>query len=393
MAEIFNEVKNQAQVIPVESNIYPVVGMSDANVVVTSDEITISFYEGEVPEFIELELERLYQSIYSTVARLRIYENSKNITSYVALKGQNIISAIIFRIENNKAIVLNEQTYINVVEISRFSKAVFLRYKSVTYISYWGLMPTQGKIPYLFRRNYCLPEIVVTLPEKTDAYLTSLGKSTRRHVRSNLKKITTTFPSFRAETSLKVDINAQDIFDIVNLNNERMAVKEKVTYNSDEETQRLIRLANVYGLVLTLKINDRVCAGAVCYRVGSTYFAHVLAHDPKFDDYKLGMVCCYLMISECITRGGSEVRFGGSTHRYKFDFLGILLYLDYLVVYKNIGHYILHTASALPMSLEAYVRRSKLWLLLSDRREDIFSRVAARIISRVREFKRSGYAL
>jgi hypothetical protein len=104
-------------------------------------------------------------------------------------------------------------------------------------------------------------------------------------------------------------------------------------------------------------------------------------------------VCCYLMMCECIAKGGSEVRFGGSTHRYKFDFQGVLLRLDYVVIYRNAVQLLLHCASALQMSVAAYLDRAKLWLLLAERRDDRISRFVARIVGWARDFKRSRHGL
>jgi hypothetical protein len=356
-------------------------------------EVTISFYEHEVPEFLEPELDRMYQSPYSTLARLRIYQEDKNLKVYAALQGAAVISVLMFRLEGRKVVVLNQQTQIDAAEITRFATAVFARYPSVTAISFWGLMPSPGQLPFLSHQNFCLPEVVLTLPESPDAYLASLGSKTRGNIRRCLKKLSQTYPSFRTQTSVKGDINPQDISDIIQLSNARMAVKGNVTYNSDEETQRLVRLAGAYGLVFTIKIDDRIGAGVVCYRVGSTYFGQVLAHDPKFDEYKLGLVCNYLSISEFITRGGRELRMGGSTHSYKFDLRGKLMHLDYLIVYRNLAHYVAGAPSALMKSIMAYLSRAKLWLLLAQRRDDWVSRVTTRIINRVREFKRTGFAM
>jgi hypothetical protein len=44
-------------------------------------------------------------------------------------------------------------------------------------------------------------------------------------------------------------------------------------------------------------------------------------------------------------------------------------------------------------SIMAYLSRAKLWLLLAQRRDDWVSRVTTRIINRVREFKRTGFAM
>jgi CelD/BcsL family acetyltransferase involved in cellulose biosynthesis len=357
----------------------------------TAVEISVQFYEDSVPNFAAAELERLYESIYSSLARFQIYAEDRNISTYVARRGAEVVAVFLFRMEGDQVTVLNQQTSIRSDEISRFADAVFSRFKRTKVVSLWGVMPTEGRLPLLSQTNFCLSDVVVALPTSAEAYLSSLGKSTRRHVRSNLKRLAQTFPSFRAQAFVRGEICAQHIRDIIQLSNARMVIKENVTYNSDEETPRLIQLANVYGMVLTLTIDDRVSAGAVCYRVGSTYFAQVLAHDPKFDDYKLGLVCCYLMICECIERGGSVVRFGGSTHRYKFDFQGVLIRQNYVVIYRSLAQLLMHSVSALEMSARAYLSRLKLWLLLADRRDDRVSRIATRIIIWVRQFKRSGY--
>jgi hypothetical protein len=358
-----------------------------------ADEIAISFFEDGVPDFAEAELERLYRSIYSSLARLRIYAQDRHLRTYIARKGTEVVALFLFRLDGRQITVLNQQTSIDAAEIARFAGAAFFRFSRVTAISFWGMTPPQGALPLLSQRNYCLSDVVVALPASAEAYLSSLGKSTRRHVRGNLKKLTQSFPSFRAKTFVRGDINAQHVYDIIRLSNARMSIKDNVSYNSDEETQRLIRLANVYGMVLTLSIGDRVCAGSVCYRVGSTYFAQVLAHDPIYDEYKLGLVCCYLMMCECIARGGSEVRLGGSTHRYKFDFRGELARLDYVVVYRSIVQALVHSPSAIRMSIDAYRSRLKLWLLLADRRDDRISRIASHMVDWVRRLKRSPRAL
>jgi hypothetical protein len=390
MAQTGNSMTSATQVLPIQCNVLS----SDrpyqlSEALTAADDITISFFDHTVPEFMEPELERLYQSVYSTAARLKIYEQDRDLSSYVARRGGQVISAILFRLENSKVVVLNQQTTVESIEIARFSSAAFSRYRGVSDISFWGLMPSEpGGIPYPTRRSYCLPEVVVALPESADAYLSSLGKSTRRSIRSSLKKAKATFPSFSVEAKVTGDISADAIFDIINLNNARMVVKEKVTYNSDEETRRLVRLASVYGLVLTLKIDGLTCAGAIGYRVGSTCFFHTLAHDPRFDEFKLGTVCCYLMMSECISRGVTSVRFGGSSHRYKFDFKGELLHLDHLTIYRHLGHYIVQAPRAVAASFVAFLEKAKLWILLADRRDDFASRAIARGMTRMRAFRR-----
>ncbi len=120
---------------------------------------------------------------------------------------------------------------------------------------------------------------------------------------------------------------------------------------------------------------------------------HVIAHDPAYDDYRLGTLCNYLTICECITRGGTECRLMGSSHQYKFDFLGARLDFDYLAVYRSRAHFLLDGGRVIQMACKTAVRRIRLWFLDAERRTDFASRIAARCVQHLRRLKRSRYVV
>src|SRR5690606_33762474 len=70
----------------------------------------------------------------------------------------------------------------------------------------------------------------------------------------------------------------------------------------DEDGENLVRAMRQAGLVCVLKIGGRVAAGAICLRSGSDWQLHRLAHDPRFQAYGLGMLCCYFTACELIDR-------------------------------------------------------------------------------------------
>lgn len=353
-----------------------------------SEEVTISFYENEVPPFVEAELQRLYESIYTSLARFRIYGEIDNASTYVARKDGTVVAVFLFRRERGELKVLNKQARIDEAEVCRFANAAFSAFKSVTVISFWAIEMAAPEFRFPYQRSYCLSDIVVSLPDTAEVYLASLGKQMRRQIRSNMKKIRQSFPSFLYEIHEKEKVSEQHILDIIRLNSARMAVKDKVSYNSDEETERLIRLAKVCGFVAVATIDGRVCAGTICYCVGTTYFAHALSHDPQYDGYKLGTLCCYLTICESIARGGKEWRFGGSTHRYKFDFQGAWRGFDHLSVYRSRAHFLLNGGRVVKTALNTYALQAKLWLLLAERRDSFLSRVATSLVYRLRNLRR-----
>lgn len=355
-----------------------------------SAEITIAFYENEVPAFVSAEMERLYENVYSSLARLGIYGEDGNASTYVARKGGAAIAVFLFRRVQGEVSVLNEQIKLDEQEILRFANAVFGAYKSVNAISFHAIDASIRKFPFPFQRYYCLSDIILDLPATESDYLASLGKSTRSNIKRHMSRLRRNCPSFRFEVYAKEAASEQHIRGIIELSSARMAAKNKQTYINAEETARIIDLAKVYGVVCVGTIDGRLCAGAICYCVGTHYFMHVIAHDPAYDDYRLGMICCYLSICDAIARSGSEYRFMESTHRYKFDFLGVRMEFDNLVVYRSRAHFLLNGDRVCKTALKAYVRQARLWLLLAEHRSGFVSRVIARCMQNLRNLKRSG---
>ncbi len=353
-----------------------------------SEEITISFYENQIPPFVEAEMERLYENIYTSLSRFRIYGEMENASTYVVRKGDKVITLFLFRREQDEVKVLNKQITIDEAEILRFTNATFAAFKSVKIISFLAIQTAIRRLPFAHQRCKCLSDIVLALPSTEEGYQARLGKSTRTNIRRHMKKIERSFPSFCFEVYSKENVSEEHVRDIIKLSSARMALKNKPPYINEEETERILRLVKMYGFVGAVAIDGRVCAGALCYSVGANYFMHVIAHDPQYDDYKLGTICTYLTICECITRNGKEFRFMESSHRYKFDFLGAWLDFDCLTIYRSRADFLLNGDRVLKTAFRAYVRQAKLWLLLAERRDNFISRTAVGFLLVLRILKK-----
>ena len=345
------------------------------------EEITISLYENDVPPFVEMEMERLYENIYSSVAKFRIDGNARNTSAYVVRKGGNVITVFLFRHEKEKVEVINELIKIDEDEVRQFANTIFAAFKSVTIISFHAIQTAIQTLPFPYQQFNCLEDIVLTLPSTRQEYLASLGKNMRTQVKYYMKKIEQRFPSFCYVVYEKEKVSEPHIRDIIRLSNARMAAKNKVSLHDEKETEQLIHLVRMYGLVGIATIDDRVCAGVICSRFGANYFMHVIAHDPQYDDYRLGKLCCYRTICECIDRGGKEFHFLWGPSEYKFRLLGVQRDLDNLDVYRSRVQLVLNGDMVLKTAFKGYGRQAKRWLLDPKRTDSFIARIATKAVN------------
>lgn len=150
---------------------------------------------------------------------------------------------------------------------------------------------------------------------------------------------------------------------MVELNRARMIGKSRVSYIDHEETERIIKLVRSRGLVCLMTIDGRICAGVINYRVGENYFLKVIARDPAYNDYRLGMLCCYLGIRECIEKGGKEYHFLWGRYEYKYRLLGIQRDLDHLPIYRSRTQFVLNARRAARIAFNGYAHMANAWLL------------------------------
>ena len=186
-----------------------------------SEEVTVSLYENQVPAFIEADMERLYENIFSSLAKFRIDGNARNASAYVVRKGGKVITVFLFRRENGKVEVINEVIKIDEEDVRRFANTIFSAFRSVTVISFHAIQTAIRSLPFPYQRFNCLEDIVLTLPSTSQEYLASLGKSTRQNIKHYMKILKRSFPSYCYEIYAKEDVSEQHIRDIIGLSSAR----------------------------------------------------------------------------------------------------------------------------------------------------------------------------
>lgn len=324
--------------------------------------ISIQCHENDVPPFVEAALLRLYSNLFSSLAFWRVHGGADNASTYVVREEEKIVTVWLFRRDKNRVHVVNEGMALGSDEVARFAGYIFSRYPVVDLISFHAVQAKVQHLPLPYQRYNCLEDMVLTLPSSPEEYLASLGKSTRSYVQRYLKKLRRDFPSFQFRWCGPEEIEEAQLQQIVMLNRSRMADKGKISINDDAAAQRVAQLAMECGAIGIISLDGVIVAGTINYRVGNNYFLDILAHDPNYNGYRVGTLCCYLTICACIDGGGSEYHFLWGMDEYKSHLLGVRRDLDDLSVYRSRTRMLLNGSTVLINISAAAKRRARLWL-------------------------------
>ena len=342
-------------------------------------DISIQCYDNDVPAFVGPALESLYGNLFSSLAYYRVFGGADNASTYVVREGKNIVCAWLFQRQRNTVRVINEGIRIDQDDVLRFAGYIFGRYPGVKAISFHAVRPIMADLPLPCQRFNCLEDMVLSLPSSPDNYMASLGRSTRSYIHRYLNKLKRDFPAFEYRALGPGEIEEWQIRHIIDLNRLRMASKGKESINDEDITRRIVQLSRECGLVGVIMVDGRICAGSINYRAGANFFLETLAHDPAYDDYRLGTLCCYLTICECIRRGGGEYHFLWGQDDYKSRLLGEQRDLDDVVIYRSWLHMVLYGKLAVQHAFHAGVRRARVWVRQVRRRDSLVGRIVARV--------------
>jgi CelD/BcsL family acetyltransferase involved in cellulose biosynthesis len=177
-----------------------------------------------------------------------------------------------------------------------------------------------------------------------------------------MNKLRRDYPLLRFETYGMDAISDEMVRQLVALNRLRMTHKGRVSNNDAASSALITELAKARGLVCVFILDGRIVAGTINYQAGNNYFLELVAHDPAFNDYRLGMLSCYLTISECIDRGGCEYHLLWGQDEYKLRLKAVQRDLDHLSVYRSRRAMLEHRDVLLKNVRDRALRVARLWL-------------------------------
>lgn len=346
---------------------------------------SVTLYASEIPPYAAHELARLYGNVYSSLQLWRAWGALHgNIHTYVERCGERIDTLLMYRREGRLLRVLNEGIRLDGATLMRFAGCVFAAHPDAGAIRFHAIRADFAQLAYPCQRFNCLEDIVLALPATPEAYFARLGGATRSYIKRYLNKLRRDFPGFRHEVYDREEASEQTIRDIIDLNRQRMQEKGKRFDTDQDEIARIIRLVRECGMVSVLRIGGRICAGTINYETGGNYFLEVIAHDPAYNDYRLGTLGCYLTICECIRRGGGEYHFLWGQHEYKFRLLGEQRDLDHVCIYRSHAALLGHAMMVCGNYQREYLRKLQLWLRHARKDDRLLARALNTLIDAAR---------
>jgi len=320
------------------------------------------FYEDGMPAFVEAALERLYATPMTTLLRFSQVYCLRAATTYVARSGAGITAVIVFRRERGRLVVYNEQIAISSAELLRFARAAFARYPELGVICWYAIDARSTPLGYPCHQLGCLEDISFALPARPALYVAMLGKNMAEKIRRFDRKLSADFGDVRKRFESGAQVPVATIRTIIGFSTERMAGKRQRSYHSEALTLRTIALVRRYGVVGTVSVDGALCAGIIMLRIGGSCSMMILAHDPRYDRYNLGTLCCYYGISHAIEQGAARFDFGWGRFDYKYRMAGRLTELVRLDLYRSRGAMLRALPLLCQRSLAAWRRSVKLWL-------------------------------
>ena len=356
------------------------------------EDIEISLYRHSVPDFVEVETERLYQHMYASASHLEACGAIDGRTNTYVVRIDGVVRVVLlFLIEGKQVRVLNEQIRIDKEEVDRFAKAVFSTFDFVNLISFPVIEGKISRLSFPYQQFHCTQDIVLSLPSTSRKYFDRLGKATRNYIKRYQARLERCHPSVQFQVYQKDEASEQQVRDIIALNRARMAVRHKASYIDEAEAERIVKLTMARGMIGVMTIDGKICAGTINYRFGDNYFLKVVAHDPRYDAHGLGTLCCYHTICACIDRNGREYHFLWGQYEYKYRLLGVQHDLDHCTIYRSRRHLLQNGRTAIRIAYAGAVYQARSWLLNKARREDhsnLPSILAYRFLNGLRKLKR-----
>jgi hypothetical protein len=351
----------------------------------SAEGVSVSWYDKDVPAFAEAELARLYGSLFSSIPFYRVYGGLDDAMTYVARRDGAIRSVFLFIVRAGRIQVMNETMTLDGEEVRQFAAQAFAKFRSANEIRFRAVaIANPETIRHAHHRFRYTDDIVLALPATEDDYVARLGKSTRKNIKHHLSRAKRCLAGFRHEVHCGGDASEEDIRAIVGFNRQRMAGKNKLSSLDEDETERLVRLVRLCGLVSLIRIDGRIRAGAICFQVGTSFMSSVNAHDPAYDDFRLGTLCCYLTILECIRREGKEFHFMWGRYEYKFSLLGVLRCLDQVSIYRSRARMLMSGATIMRNACKSRLDLMKLRLIDESKKNNPMARNAMKVLRAVR---------
>lgn len=304
---------------------------------------TSEFHQWPLPSYLWLALHRLYQSIYCSEPHLRTHQSLDHTTeAWVGRDRGRITAVILFQVRKHLVSIVNEMHVMPAKHLDNFMQDLLRRYPAVHAMQLHALQIDGRPQHFPMLRAEFSEDYLLRLPATVDAWRASLSSKTREKLRYYGKRMLRKQPGLTYRQIPADAITEAQFERVLQLSRARMHQKQRIFLLETDDAKRLYALMKECGQISVIEIGGEISAGMLCTRLGKSLFVHVLAHDPRHDDLRLGFFCCSMTIEATINQGMNYLHFLWGHYDYKVRLGAQREPLHRAIVFRSWVHAILH---------------------------------------------------
>jgi CelD/BcsL family acetyltransferase involved in cellulose biosynthesis len=304
----------------------------------------------------------LYQSIFCSEPHLRNHDSLRSdLQVWVRRSNGSITGLILFQVKGRVARVINEMHALDAEQLNQFAQALFREYTQVGAICLHAIrIEGDGLTVPLLQTEYS-EDYLLCLPDSAEVWRTSLSSQTREKIRYHYRRSCRKQPDLSFRQIDGSDMSDTQFDRVLQLSQARMSRKGRSFNMSEREVKCLRAMIRECGQLSVIEIQGEICAGLLCTQLEKSIFMHVIAHDPRHDDLRLGFLCCALTIEAAIASRAERFHFLWGFYDYKTRLGGQRQSLYRAVVFRSWWHYLSHPLLLADQMVQRVRRKIRQW--------------------------------
>ncbi len=324
--------------------------------------LAAEFHRWPLPGYIWPALHGLYQSIFCSEPHLRNHDSlGSDLQVWVKRSDGSITGLILFQVKGRVVRVINEMHALDAEQLNQFAQALFREYTQVDAICLHAIrIEGDGLTLPLLQSEYS-EDYLLSLPDSAEAWRASLSSQTREKIRYHYRRSCRKQPDLSFRQIDGSDMSDTQFDRVLQLSQARMSRKGRSFNMSEREVKCLRAMIRECGQLSVIEIQGEICAGLLCTRLEKSIFMHVIAHDPRHDDLRLGFLCCALTIEAAIASRAERFHFLWGFYDYKTRLGGQRQSLYRAVVFRSWWHYLSHPLLLADQMAQRARRKIRQW--------------------------------
>jgi hypothetical protein len=324
--------------------------------------LAAEFHRWPLPGYIWPAVHGLYQSIFCSEPHLRNHDSLRSdLQVWVRRSNGSITGLILFQVKGRVARVINEMHALDAEQLNQFAQALFREYTQVGAICLHAIrIEGDGLTVPLLQTEYS-EDYLLCLPDLAEVWRTSLSSQTREKIRYHYRRSCRKQPDLSFRQIDGSDMSDTQFDRVLQLSQARMSRKGRSFNMSEREVKCLRAMIRECGQLSVIEIQGEICAGLLCTRLEKSIFMHVIAHDPRHDDLRLGFLCCALTIEAAIASRAERFHFLWGFYDYKTRLGGQRQSLYRAVMFRSWWHCFSHPLLLADLMAQRVRRKIRQW--------------------------------